>query len=241
MSHKITSGITELGGLLSAVHREFNSQKTGAVVRITPPTTCEVEMYFDSGIGHSSAFSSERFLVDYSVFEEAKAKRYIVGKKEWGHTSDREFVVTDNEDLFPEMDAIRHPWEEKDWLEQRKNYILKNVPPDYRGIHFNQALRDMVEAKGPHPTELSFAEAWARFNHPTQVERTVIHKLITPPEADPQKNAYAELLPIKQEEWEKIHILLATLVQWFGTEEGKSFYVHSMLMGGTRVHFEKAN
>lgn len=121
--------ITTLGALLSALwNRDWNTRKTRAEINLSEGL-CQVTEYFDSGAGHSSAFSSETSEVELSVFEEAKKKEYVVGKPMRGYTSTTTFILTEREHLHGTIYAILEKWREKDDYAKRSQHDVSQGKP----------------------------------------------------------------------------------------------------------------
>jgi hypothetical protein len=88
--------ITTMIGLLEALCMDvFSTRKTGARVKSYRSDIINVYEYFDSGRGHSGAFSQEITPLNREVFDKAKADRYISGVLEPGYVSDVEFELTE--------------------------------------------------------------------------------------------------------------------------------------------------
>ncbi len=104
--------ISSLGQLAYALAIRFNSNKTYVEIK-SWSNNWEVIEYFDSGKGHSGAFSSRYSKLDQEVFREALEKGYIVGKRMPGYVSKMEFVMTQNISLMNEINTLGDEWYEQ--------------------------------------------------------------------------------------------------------------------------------
>lgn len=88
--------IETMMGLLAALFVDaFGSRKVDARVKSYRKEEANVWEYFDSGKGHSGAFSDQRTPLKWGIFVEAQEAQYISGVLEPGYVSTTDFKLTD--------------------------------------------------------------------------------------------------------------------------------------------------
>ena len=97
MIHRKNPPIESLEKLLKTLHMPSEERtKTFAELIINSPSVFFVREHFDDGKGRSGAYSSADTSVTEEIFQQARSRGYIRGKRKPGYVSETEFIISDS-------------------------------------------------------------------------------------------------------------------------------------------------